>query len=117
MPAELFMAELTVSDWRRSADWYSLLLGAEVDLTDAANGFALLKVGGRLSLKQGEPNPGNSRLVFRVDDLDAELERLSLAGVKAEGNLKVSDEGYRRAVFRDPDGHAVVLFEWVTGAR
>jgi catechol 2,3-dioxygenase-like lactoylglutathione lyase family enzyme len=69
----------------------------------------------RLALKRGTPPAtGGVRLHFLVADLTAELSRLAALGIHPESDLKTSPEGYRRAAFRDPDGYAVTLFEWVT---
>ncbi len=110
----LFMTELTVSDWAAAVDWYRRVLGLAVQVEDVAKGFALLRGhgGGRLALKAGTPTPSAAVLHFRVADLDAELARLAAAGIAPTGPIQASPEGYRRAAVRDPDGHAVGLFEW-----
>ena len=103
----LYMVELTVSDLGASLAFYRDRLGLAVEVLDAANGFALLHAGGRLALKRGTPG-GGATVHVEVGDLAAELRRL---GEAAE--VKVSDEGYRRAKLTDPDGYGVVLFEWL----
>lgn len=113
----LFMTVLVVSDFPAALRWYRDVLGLSHQLLDEAGGFALLQghdpsVGGRLGLKAGTPVPGGVRLNFEVPDLHAELARLAAIGVVPGGSVTVSDEGYRSAAFRDPDGYAVVLFEW-----
>ena len=108
----MHMVELTVSDWPRSVEWYTAALGLTVELSDAANGFALLAGdGAKLALKAGVPVPGGVKLHWRVPDLAAAVERLTAAGV-AVGPLKASAEGYTRAAVTDPDGYAVVVFAW-----
>jgi catechol 2,3-dioxygenase-like lactoylglutathione lyase family enzyme len=110
---KLDFIELAVSDLAASLAWYRDVLGLGVRLCDEAGGFALLVAGScRLALKVGQPRPGGALLAFEVDDLDAQLARLAGLGVTAEGELKVSPEGYRRARLCDPDGYAVTLFEW-----
>jgi catechol 2,3-dioxygenase-like lactoylglutathione lyase family enzyme len=108
------MVELTVRDAAASARWYVAALGFAVELTDAATGFVLLHHpgGGRLALLPGEPVAAGVKLHLRATDLDAEVERLRGIGVVPDGAVKSSGEGYRRARFADPDGVAVVLFEW-----
>jgi predicted enzyme related to lactoylglutathione lyase len=109
----LYLVELAVSDWPAAVAWYADALGLEVTLRDEANRFALLAAGqGRLALKAGEPAPGSTRLTFEVDDLDAALARLARHGAAADGPVKVSAEGYRRAHVRGPDGQRLCLFEW-----
>ena len=109
----LHMTELTVPDPVASAAWYAAF-GFVVELTDAANGFVLLAHpgGGRLALKAGTPVAAGVKLHLEVADLGGHVARLRDSGVVADGDLKASDEGYRRARYRDPDGVAVVLFEW-----
>jgi catechol 2,3-dioxygenase-like lactoylglutathione lyase family enzyme len=107
------MVEPTVSDLPRSIAWYSDVLGLKLTLLDDANGFALLEgAPGRISLKRGTPKAGEVRLHFEVGDLDAELVRIAAFGFVPVSAIKSSDEGYRRAVLHDPDGHEVALFEW-----
>jgi catechol 2,3-dioxygenase-like lactoylglutathione lyase family enzyme len=114
----LFMTEIVVSDFSAAVRWYRDVLGWSPQLLDEPRGFALFHRpgpadGGRLGLKAGTPVPGGVRLNFEVSDLAAGLARLAALGVSPVGPVKVSDEGYRSAAFRDPDGYAVVLFEWV----
>ena len=105
---ELAFVELGVRNLGISLGWYSRALGLDAEHLDIPGGFALLK-GGRIALKIG--TPGSVRLQFEVANLDAELSRLANLGIVPEGDLKTSDEGYRRATLRDPDGHPIALFE------
>lgn len=96
----LYMTELAVSDLTASISWWSQLLGIGPVLTDEAGGFALFEVdGGRVALKRGLTG-GGGVVHFQVNGLPA-------------GEVRQSDEGYRRVKMHDPDGNAVVLFEWV----
>jgi catechol 2,3-dioxygenase-like lactoylglutathione lyase family enzyme len=106
-----FMTEIAVADFDASLAWYRDRLGLQVEHLDAANRFVLLRAegGGRLALKAGTPSPDGVILHFEVRNLDAELVRFDAITEP----LKASDEGYRRAVVRDPDGYVVGLFEWV----
>jgi predicted enzyme related to lactoylglutathione lyase len=120
MIRELYFVQLTVRDWGASVAWYRDVLGLEVRMAVEANRFAVLRAGvGRIALRGGEPKPGNVLLTFEVDDLPLELKRLALRGVRPAEPMKVSSEGYRRAIVLDPDGHRICLFEWderATGA-
>jgi catechol 2,3-dioxygenase-like lactoylglutathione lyase family enzyme len=115
----LHMVELTVADVSRSVGWYQAVCRFTVEMADEPNGFVLLAGDAasgetRLALKRGTPpEAGGVRLHFHVADLSADLVRLAPFGVHPESELKTSAEGYRRAAFRDPDGYAVTLFEWV----
>lgn len=107
---KLFFVELRVNDWPASVAWYRSVLGLRQLMRVEAESFALFDAGGcRLALKAGESRPGGVLLALEVDDLDAWLSRL--AGLV--GPPEVSDEGYRRARLRDPDGHEIRLFEWL----
>jgi catechol 2,3-dioxygenase-like lactoylglutathione lyase family enzyme len=113
MIRELSFTELAVADWSAAVAWYRDVLGLEVVLQFEADRFALLRAGGaRLALKAGQPEPGTVRLVFEVDDLTAELDRLARLHVLPEGPVKTSPEGYWRALLCDPDGHQLTLFQW-----
>ena len=113
----LSFVELTVADWAGALAWYRHTLGLGVVLEVAADQFALLQAGTcRLALKGGRPQPGTVLLTFEVQDLDAELRRLSGRGVVPEGPPKGSPEGYRRVHLRDPDGYRLSLFEWLVSS-
>ena len=112
------MVEIVVADWAASLAWYRDRIGLAVVLLDEPNRFALLAAPpARLSMTQGVPTPGTTRIIFQVADLEAELERLSQHGVAAIGTVIESTEGYRRAILVDPDGHAIHLIDWTTGRR
>jgi predicted enzyme related to lactoylglutathione lyase len=110
----LFMVELRVSDWDTSVHWYGEVLGLLLVPPTEPGKFALFESGGcRVALIAGEPVPGGVQLTFEVDDLAAELARLAKVGIVPVKPMKVSPEGYRRAIVLDPDGYRVCLFEWV----
>ena len=109
----LFFVELTVSDWAASLAWYRDVLGLREVMSVPHDRFALLHAGeGRFALKEGTPAPGTVLPTFEVADLDEELRRLAGHGVTPDGVVTESDEGYRRARLRDPDGYALCLFAW-----
>src|SRR5262245_14388516 len=115
MMPTLYLIEMTVADLERSLAWYTAWLGIGAAVVDRAGGFAMFEPEGvRLSLKQGTPLAGTTLFTFEVDDLDAELVRLAGLGIAPDGPIKSSDEGYRRARFRDPDGQALSLFGWTS---
>jgi hypothetical protein len=95
----LFMCELGVTDFPAAVAWWAALLRTGPTLTDDANGFALFEVaGGRVALKRGSATRGTVH--FEVDELPA-------------GEVKTSDEGYRRVKVFDADGNVAVLFVWM----
>lgn len=116
MIRSLYLVELTVADWPAAVAWYQDTLGLEVALIDEVHQFALMRAGsGRVALKAGRPEPGTVLLTLEVDDLCAEIERLAALGLAPTAPLKVSPEGYRRAIVRDPDGYRICLFDWGVG--
>jgi catechol 2,3-dioxygenase-like lactoylglutathione lyase family enzyme len=113
MKCALSFVELRVRDWNASLAWYRDVLGLELLLCVDADAFALFAAGpARLAIKRGAAG-GGVLLAFEVDDLDAWLDRLAGQGVRPQGPVKVSSEGYRRTLVLDPDGHELSLFEWV----
>ena len=112
------MVEVRVSDLARSVTWYVAALGLDVDLDDAARGFALLSAGPcRLALKVDATaaGPDSTRLVFRVDDVDVERRRLIARGEAVSEVSEDPREGYRSLRVSDPDGTPIRLFSWVAG--
>jgi predicted enzyme related to lactoylglutathione lyase len=110
---QLAFIELIVADWPAAVAWYSELLALKVELRAERDRFALLRAGSTcLALKAGQPQPGTILLAFEVDDLPDAVERLQARGVVVEETIKISHEGYRRAVIRDLDGYRICLFDW-----
>ena len=113
MSATLYLVELTVSDWPAALAWYAEVLGVQPALRVEGDRFALFQAGpSRLALKQGQARAGSVLLTLEVADLAAKLASLESRGIRPEGPVKTSPEGYRRAMLRDPDGHRLSLFEW-----
>ncbi len=115
---KLYFVELAIVDWSASVAWYRDVLGLKVLMRVEADRFAILQAGeARLALKQAAGPIDQVRgtgvlLTFEVEDLAAEVARLARHGVAAESPLQASAEGYRRALFRDPDGYRLCLFDW-----
>lgn len=112
----LYMIELSVADWPLAVAWYRDTLGLKLLNHSETDRFALFEAGAtRLALKQMEkdtPNGTGVLLAFEVSNLDAELNRLAGLGIVSESPVKISPEGYRQAIIRDPDGYRLCLFEW-----
>ena len=112
-----------VDDVAASVDFYSSLLGFEVGL-DAAPAFAdatrgnlrILLSGpkssaGRPMTDGATPTPGGwNRIHLLVDDLEAEVTRLSEAGARFRNEM-VSGPGGRQILLLDPSDNIVELFE------
>ena len=112
-----------VDDVAASIDFYSSLLGFEVGL-DAAPAFAdatrgnlrILLSGpkssaGRPMTDGATPTPGGwNRIHLLVDDLEAEVTRLSEAGARFRNEM-VSGPGGKQILLLDPSDNIVELFE------
>lgn len=58
-----------------------------------------------------QPEPGGwNRLLIEVDDIEAEVERLTRAGVQFRNEI-ISGPGGRQIVAQDLDGNPIELFE------
>jgi predicted enzyme related to lactoylglutathione lyase len=122
---DLYMVELAATDWRAAAAWYKEVFGLKPLYWAEEDGFVLFQAGPvRLALKQARAvcqedtaTGTGTLLVFTVSSLDAELARLAGLGVIPELPPQTSPEGYRRAIFRDPEGHRLCLFEWTHETR
>ena len=113
MNTTLSFVELTVRDLDAAVTWYREVMGLREVMRSEANSFALLSAGAaKLALKQGTPVSSSVLLAFEVADLDRWVRDLAERGVPLDGEVKSSQEGYRRARVRDRDGYAVSVFEW-----
>lgn len=124
--AEIVSVRYLVDDVEESIRFYTDLLGFEV-LTAAAPAFADVKRGNLRLLLSGPrssagrpmddgetPGPGGwNRVHFVVDDLDAEMARLSEAGATFR-NPVVEGPGGRQVLLQDPSGNVVELFQPAT---
>lgn len=107
------MVEVRAGDWAQSLAWYRDVLGLTVAMTDPARAFALLDAGpARVAIRGGAPASPSISLVFEVDDLDVERDRLARLGQAMSGPIDHPDEGFREVRVHDPDGNPIVLFAW-----
>ena len=109
---------ISVTDLDRSISFYHELLGIPLLFRVTGQPMAFLASGDvRLYLGVPERPEFTSKVVayFRVDDIDAEHDRLTAAGVAFLGPPQVvhRDESteLRMASFPDPDGHHLVLMQ------
>lgn len=110
----LFMTELHVVDPEPMARWYAEVLGLRIVLRDVSKGFVLLEApgGGRLALKRSEEQGRGCRLVFQVEDPDADRVRLQALGVSVGEPNENTEEHYREVRLSDPEGTPITLFAW-----
>jgi catechol 2,3-dioxygenase-like lactoylglutathione lyase family enzyme len=113
----LFMTEIHVSDTDLVAGWYVAMLGLRIALRDEPKGFVLLESpgGGRIALKRSagqSVEPSGVRLVFRVEDVAVERERLLELGVPVGEVAENPDEHYVEIRLVDPGGIPITIFSW-----
>lgn len=113
-----------VDDVERAVDFYQRLLGFEVDMQAPAAFAAMSRGDLRLYLNAptaggagsagGTPQPGGwNRFQLEVDDIGAEVERLSEGGATFRGSI-VTGKGGRQILLEDPAGNVVELFQAAT---
>lgn len=111
----LHMVEIRVRDWLLSRAWYETFLGKFAKIVDDRHEFMLIELAGTsIAIKAGDCQPGSTTLVLNTANLDAEVSRLAEVGMLPAEAEKNSDEGYRRLIYRDPDGQRLILFQWLS---
>jgi predicted enzyme related to lactoylglutathione lyase len=116
---DLFMTVVRVADWSTIVSWYTDTLGLIPVLLDPQHEFAFLAAGqGRLGLqgikRSSESSArSNVRLVFQVEDLDFQHQRLIEQGVEVSAAIDNREEGYREIRLHDPVGNSLTLFAWL----
>ncbi|HHY87204.1 MAG TPA: VOC family protein [Verrucomicrobia bacterium] len=112
-----------VSDVTRAIEFYTERLGFKLE-HQAVPAFANVSLGGLALLLSGpqasgsRPMPdgerqtpgGWNRIVLRVENLPACIERLKEAGLRFRNEV-VTGPGGRQIQLEDPDGNAIELFE------
>jgi catechol 2,3-dioxygenase-like lactoylglutathione lyase family enzyme len=122
-PTQIVSVRYMVDDVQESIDFYTKHLGFEVRMS-AAPAFAdvirgnlrLLLSGpassaGRAMADGAKPGPGGwNRIHLIVDDVEAEVERLSQAGLTFRNKI-VSGPGGSQVLLVDPSGNFIELFQ------
>lgn len=121
VPDQLASVRYVVDDVQAAIDFYTTHLGFTVRMS-AAPAFAdvvrgplrLLLSGPASSGARATPvdasDPGRNRIHLIVEDLDAEVDRLSGNGLPFRSEL-VTGPGGRQVLIADPAGNLVELFE------
>ena len=120
---QLVSVRYMVDDVAAAVDFYATHFGFEPRLVagpafaDAVRGNLRLLISGPQSsagraMTDGTvPAPGGwNRIHFVVDDLDAEIARLTAAGVRFRNDV-VSGPGGRQVLVEDPSGNLIELFQ------
>ena len=112
MDALLGAVWLYSADVPRAIAFYRDVMGLPV--VDDEYGVGHFDAGNvRLSIhpaRPGQPVGSGGFYVFIVDDIEAEVQRLSARGVEFRGGITREPFG-RVAEFRDPDGHELSLWQ------
>ena len=110
-----------VDDVQAAVDFYTTHFGFDLNMS-AAPAFADVRRGPLRLLLSGPPSSGarstpgdhggagRNRVLLVVDDLDAEIARLSAAGLAFSSEV-VSGPGGRQILVADPADNLVELFE------
>ncbi len=104
---------ITVSDLRKSREWYSRLFGKEPDL-EPFPGNVEFKVGGAwVQVVSGKVQPSSWSLQLEVTDLSRERERLRKSGIAAT-EIKTVPDVISYFDLSDPDGNSMRWFQVLT---
>jgi catechol 2,3-dioxygenase-like lactoylglutathione lyase family enzyme len=115
MLQDLAYTIIYVSDIDKSTAFYRDVLGIPLDY--AVEGWTQFKSDGAAlvlhpQVEQQKVQPGSAaHIAFRVDDLDAEYERLSAHAVKFLAPPAKAAFG-KHATLLDPEGNPIDLIEW-----
>ena len=109
---------LYVADLPRALAFYRTVLGAEgevrsatyaeIRLSNAKLGFYLRDALPDLIGRPGGPGP-DAEVLFVVDDVDAEADRLRTEGIPILSGPVDRPWGHRTVHVEDPDGHVIEL--------
>ena len=105
---------LFVRDRSIAADWYVRMMGLEVEFELPDTGTTAVRdlADFTIFLTERSTIRGEPRciLYFQVDDVDAEFDRISHAGVAVAHPPREEAWGYGPELL-DPDGHAIRLWD------
>jgi catechol 2,3-dioxygenase-like lactoylglutathione lyase family enzyme len=122
MADEVVNVRYMVTDVAESVDFYGRVFGFEPGIVspafaDARRGALRLLLSGPASsagrpMADGAvPGPGGwNRLHFLTEDLDAEIARLRVAGVRFRNEV-VAGPGGRQVLVEDPSGNLIEIFQ------
>jgi catechol 2,3-dioxygenase-like lactoylglutathione lyase family enzyme len=117
MPAFRFL--FTAQDYERAVAFYAKTLALPVveSWDGDSRGTIVAAAGGQIEIldgaSPGAPRVGGAAIAWEVADLDAEIDRLRIAGVKIFDPPTDRPWGLRTASIEDPDGLRVTLFTFL----
>jgi len=103
---------IVVSNAQKSSEWYRDKLGLEIR-SNEGHWITVAPKGSNVVLHLCEPHegnvePGNTGIAFRVNDLDSTYNEFSKKGVEFTVKPKKEEWG-TYAMFKDPDGNVFWL--------
>ena len=107
---------LGVKDMGRAIEWYTDVLGFELEYRMDEMGWCEMKtptngVGIGLSQVENVKAGGGATMVFGVKDIDHARSELEKKDVKFDGETMTIPEMVRLATFFDPDGNKFMLYQ------
>ena len=109
---------MPVSDLDQAIDWYTSVLGFELDYRMDELGWCEMKssvdrVTVGLSAVE-TPNPGGATPTFGVTDIEAAKSALEARNVRIDGDIMTIEGMVRLLSFYDPDGNALMFYQDVS---
>ena len=106
---------MPVADLDRAIDWYTKVLGFELDYRMDELGWCELKssvdrVTVGLSVVE-TPNPGGATPTFGVSDIEAAKSALEAHNVRIDGDVITIENMVRLLSFYDIDGNALMFYQ------
>ena len=99
-------AGLRVRDFAAARAWYERLLGEPSFLAHATEAVWILADDRSVYIEQDADRAGQGLVTVFVEDLDARVAEIAARGLAPDERQTYSN-GFRKAVFRDPDGNEV----------
>jgi predicted enzyme related to lactoylglutathione lyase len=111
MSIEYVFAGLAVTRIDPAIEWYERLLGKPPDMRpNEREATWQITQTASVYIVADENRAGHSAVTMFVDDLDAELDRITRGGI-AVGEIETAPGLFRRVKISDPDGNAIQLAE------
>jgi predicted enzyme related to lactoylglutathione lyase len=111
MSIEYVFAGLAVTRLDAAIEWYERLLGNPPDMRpNEREATWQVTQTASVYIVADDDRAGHSAVTMFVDDLDAELDRITSGGI-AVGEIETAPGLFRRVKISDPDGNAIQLAE------
>ncbi|MBI5948734.1 MAG: VOC family protein [Chloroflexi bacterium] len=106
---------ISVSDFKKSVDFFTKVLGFEVEYAVEEMGWGEIRTNvpgltiGISQVEEGAGGKGGATLTFAVADIDAARKRLEGAGVRFDGPTNEIPGMVKLATWFDPDGNTFMF--------